>query len=106
MLRLPEDLLQSDYRDAASIDQIPQQVSSPYRGQLIAVPYQNDTAVQLQRPKQMLKQQHIHHGHFVHHKHLAVQWILFIVLEGEPFVAVKLHLQQAVNGLCLIAGQI
>ena len=62
--------------------------------------------MQLQRPEQMLKQQYIHHGHFIHHQHIAVQRILFVMFEAEPLVAVKLHLQQPVDGLGLVAGEI
>ena len=54
----------------------------------------------------MLKQQHVYHGHFVHDHYIAVQRVVFVVLEPHVAGHVVFHRQHAVNGACLVAGEI
>ena len=52
------------------------------------------------------KQQDVHHGKLIENEGIAIQQILFVPGKGLVIVFIPFHLQETVNRLGLLAGQI
>ena len=101
---LPEDLVQADGGHQPGADDLPQNVAGPHAGQLIGIAHHDNAAAVPQGCNERLKQLHIHHTHLIQNDHIAFEQVLVIVDEADHAAGV-VHLQQAVDGRCLAAGQ-
>ena len=54
----------------------------------------------------MFEEQHVHHGHLVHHHNITFQRILFVVLEAHVARHVVFHGEHAVDGTGVVAGEV
>ena len=96
---LPEDLREANRGHPAGAQQVGEEVSRPYRGQLIGVPNQDEPAVPPEGGQEGPHQGHIHHGGLVHNDGVGLQGLVLVVGEDQlAGLAVKLGLQQAVDG--------
>ena len=103
--RLPEDLVQADGGHTAGADDLAQNVARAHAGQLVGVAHHDDAAAVAQSRDQGLKQLHVHHAHLVQNDHVALEQVLVVVDEADHPAGV-VHLQQAVDGAGLAAGQL
>ena len=106
LLCLPEDLLEGNDRHTLALDERLQETARAHGRELVAVTDENDPAAEPDRPQQMREQQHIDHGHLVHDENVAFEGIFLVMREFLIACRVKLHLQQAMDGLGFIPGQI
>ena len=104
-LCLPEDLVQADGGHAAGANDLAEDVARTYTGQLVGIAYHNNTAGVAQRRNKRLKQLDIHHAHLVQNDHVTLEQV-FVVMDKADHAAGVVHLQQAVDGAGLAAGQL
>ena len=103
-LCLPEDLVQADSGHAAGADDLAEDVARTHAGQLVGIAYHNNTAGVAQRRNKRLKQLDVHHAHLVQNDHVTLEQV-FVVVDKADHTAGVVHLQQAVDGAGLAAGQ-
>ena len=101
---LPEDLVQADGGHQPGADDLAQNVAGPHAGQLVGIAHHNNAAAVPQGCNERLKQLHIHHTHLIQNDHIAFEQVLVIVDKADHAAGV-VHLQQAVDGRGLAAGQ-
>ena len=104
-LGLPEDMLEADGGHHPRADHLAQNVAGADAGQLVGVPYHNYPAVGPQGGQQALEQLDVHHAHLVQNHHVALEQVALVVDEADHPAGV-VHLQQAVDGGGLAAGQL
>ena len=102
---LPEDLVEADGGHAPGADDLAQQVAGAHAGQLVGVAHHNDAAAVTQGRDQRLKQLDVHHAHLVQNDHIALEQVLVVVDEADHAAGI-VHLQQAVDGAGLAAGEL
>jgi hypothetical protein len=99
VLRLPEDRVQPRDGDHVTGDQVAQNVPRAHRRQLIHVADQKQMAARLDSLEQVIHQQNVHHGGFIHDDHVRVQRVVLVARELDPLR--RLDFQQPVDGFSL-----
>ena len=99
-LRLAEDPGQTDNREAAGVDDIPQDIPGPHAGQLVDVAHQDQRHAVGDGLQKVVHQHDVDHRAFVHNQDVPLQRVFLI-----PLIALgRLDLQKAVDGFGLHAG--
>ena len=97
---LPEDPCKADDRKAVRFNDVPQDISRTDAGQLVNVPDQDQSHGIRDGLQEVVHEQEVDHGTFVHDQHVAFQRILFISLVAFR----RLYFQKTVDCLCFQPG--
>ena len=88
-LGLPEDFRQLRTVNIFAVDDIPQYVSSPYRRQLIRIPYDDKSGSRSDRTDQPVHQKQDYHRRFIHNDRIVFQRVFFRPAKSHAIFAFR-----------------
>ena len=83
-LRLPEDFLQNNHREAVTLNQIMKHLSRSHTGKLVHIPHHDQPGSHTDRLQECFEKMDIYHGHFIYNNNVCFQWIFFIPFKFCP----------------------
>ena len=102
--RLAKDLGQAHHGYRPRFDDVLQDVARTDAGQLIHIAHQQQVACRVDRFEQVVGQDQVQHGGFVHDDHIHFQGVLLVAPEAHPFLG--LEFEQPVDGPGLAARRL
>ena len=107
LILLAEDAGQANGGHHPAANHLAEDVARAHAGQLIRVAHHDNAAAVLQGGQQALEELGVHHAHLIQHHHIALEQVFLVVDEAQQMnLGVIVHLQQPVDGLGLLAGEL